>query len=862
MSDSGSRDTASTTSTTREDDKWTMVGSKPPSPAPTPEARSPILSLSNSSPLDETASEVKEDLTISNASPARSLVESEEGDSKLNAPTIPDDFPIATPPPPTPLAGDSDNEDGLETPKLSTPSESNVSNVNSQSDDETAKSIEGEGTRFDSEVPVEEDTTESATKDIEVPVPTLTVTKATLSASEVIFESAGNDESSLDKPAKEDEKSEKTTDAPSVKRIDTSFITNAKHLFESPTFTNHAAPNSAVSPKTASFFSTAGLRSPPRAGGCSIVELPSDADTADELRAVFPSRQPGSRKANEEEDGEEEEEEDEPEKPSSSSKTVPLISSNNSSDTPTERPPYSFGRQFVSTFSRDHSPAPTLRPRIDHRSRDRSRRFLKEEYPASPPPLRHTSSAPFRSRTYVSSGGAQPSRPPRSNDKDIVEAKLSMSIASIVDELKKALAEDSTAYYVLKGVLAEHEELRRGSSSASIIREPDSKKPPVSSERTDPIKPKTKSDGYVVKEEAKEEKLTPRRYRHSFKPPPPPRRVFLPVKSFSLTQTDTESETEGDRQRQKGPRAGVPREAHHGCCDPRAASPLTTQQAPPAPIQPSTSTKHASKPSFSYKDLKLVSPNREITGATTTVTTSVSTAANPPSSSVLDPSVPPPRKAVPGFHEEMQDFIRLVEERKALSELSGGKQQKSDTHSRLLNETNSILPPLVSSPQVTDHHHHRHSRRAPPPAPARQGHKNVSSSTSALRGRPDLRPSPSKPLVHVPSSSYSSQHRSGPPPPPSSAATPHYRVAFDPSTGKSVLLVNYLRPVQAAQVHPTLSGRKRRAEESDVPKESRHHREIRSGDGGKLGRGDRMERRRRRKGEREGSISFDFDDFP
>ena len=109
-----------------------------------------------------------------------------------------------------------------------------------------------------------------------------------------------------------------------------------------------------------------------------------------------------------------------------------------------------------------------------------------------------------------------------------MNVEKSLSMGDLVVELKRALEKDSTAYYTLKGLLAEHEDLQRRS---------DVKKDTVDAS-CGPSKTKVTVSEYIVKEEAKGEKLTPRRYRHQIKP----RQV--PIKSFSLTQTDTESESE------------------------------------------------------------------------------------------------------------------------------------------------------------------------------------------------------------------------------------------------------------------------------------------------------------------------------
>ncbi|GAA5924155.1 uncharacterized protein JCM15063_005559 [Sporobolomyces koalae] len=296
-----------------------------------------------------------------------------------------------------------------------------------------------------------------------------------------------------------------------VTELTSSFVTDNRTLFASPVFTNHAAPNSAVSPKTASFFS-AGTRSPPRPGGGGITELPSDSEPPSESQIVI------STEIDKEEDTEKEEVVKDKVSPSSSGgKTMPLISFPSQSEQAAQKRPSDstrpsnptgyVSRRDVSTFSRNPSPARVAPPFRNSLARDASR------YPS----LRYMPTMQHRSRTFVSTSLPE-NRPTRQSENE--PKKSRMSIGDLVDELKKALAQDRSMYYTLKGVLAEHEEHRRQDAAvpAPVRTETRAPKEPV------PTQENANSDSY--------------RRRHR-----------APVKSVTLTQTDTESEFEDHAQR-------------------------------------------------------------------------------------------------------------------------------------------------------------------------------------------------------------------------------------------------------------------------------------------------------------------------
>ncbi|GAA6008597.1 hypothetical protein JCM11491_003361 [Sporobolomyces phaffii] len=602
MSDSNVTDISSTASTPQED-KWTYIASGGPL---SPSARS-ATSASTSRFDDGDELGGQSNFAVAPSSPAQSLVESEHSEPKLEIETD-EASPLATPLPASP-SDEVQEESNLSTPKDTTWARSRTSISVSEGGADPANPADDTGDDHQ-ESRVSGDELENAT------IPSLTFTKATMSPRESEPEEH-QAPSKIASQEEEEDDGEQTDVPPLVNRIDTklapSFVTDADQLYASPTFTNNAAPNSAVSPKTASFFATNGHRSPPRAGGAMITELPSDVDTADELQALKAKPAAISAQPRVEEEDEDQEEDDEPEKAGSSSKTMPLISPRHSSDGPTPRGPYTFGRQYVSTFSREPSPAPRPRPERAPQPRPHDHRPRRGDKPSSAPRM----PTHFVSRTYVSASRSQ-ARQPLLCESVNIEQPLSMR--DLVDKVKQALSTDSTAYYTLKGVLVEHEELKRRSPSHGRRREGPKDEVPVGCRDENlPL------SGYVVKEEDKEEKLTPRRYRHSFKP------RHVPVKSVSLTQTDTESEAESPIRRRQDEVDFVVRRAQQGSrgvlpvplrAAPQAQAPVdptrrTAQsqlaRPPVAPVVPILPASTGAKSSV-LKCLKLVSPVSEAAG--------------------------------------------------------------------------------------------------------------------------------------------------------------------------------------------------------------------------------------------------------
>ncbi|GAA5894810.1 uncharacterized protein JCM6883_002217 [Sporobolomyces salmoneus] len=751
MSDSTVPDTNSTVSTPREDDKWTILS---------PDARSSASATSSSSSLEDQQDE--ESRTITPSSPVQSLVDSDEGDPKLVPSTLDPVSPIMTPLPASPI----DEEDDLVTSNKTEESrimQPAVAEAKGENGKEPAGEAKETGSATDQVGLVPSSLAGEGVVDIvllqvEQNVPSLVFTRPTMSPS--------RSDSSRSPPPAEDsnvdvviEEEKKKTDVPPLDtNLVPTFLTDREQLFASPSSTNNAAPNSAISPKTTSFFFSIGSRSPPRVGGAIITEIPSDA----EGHPVFARGQVDRQEQTETEtETETEREKDAPagevEKPSPNStngNTLPLISPNHSSDIPVERPAITSSRYYVSTFSRDPSPAPRSRNRVEHRPR-RNEQKSSGDY--------------FRSRTYVSS-----SRPERKPRKEVKEAKTGrverpMSMTHLVDELKKSLSQDSTAYYTLKGVLAEYEDAKRRS-------------PPSNSET---VAAKIEVSEHIVREEAKEEKLTPRRYRSSFKPRAPP------VKSFSLTQTDSESEADTyTLPRRSGERLASIKQAHQGF---RGTQPLPIRTAVPVyPAHLSPRSQPADLPSFAPVP---------------------ATGAKPP----------------------LYKSLKLV------------KPESGAPISKLK------LKDQASSAQT-------------------DGRPNPSSSTSALRYRPDLLPSSSPHRREVSSSSSR-------PPVPS-----HLEAAEKPA-----ILVNYLRPAESIELVPSSSssskrkvesGSKRRLERGEGKVDGAKERE-----GAKAARASEKGARSNAKGEgknrdggkreiirgegsgkgkgkeRENSISFDFDDF-
>ncbi|GAA5931310.1 hypothetical protein JCM1841_003786 [Sporobolomyces salmonicolor] len=250
---------------------------------------------------------------------------------------------------------------------------------------------------------------ESECSPIETDKPAFILTKATICGE--------NEAVSLTQPStpsasslKDDEatEAEGSRTSPVVTRIMTTgvttpFLLDTQQFFASPTFTNHAAPNSAVSPKTSAFFSV-GVRSPlgvpfpPHQRGAFITELcPSDA-----VGQETKMRREPKHKQNDDE---------QPASHSTGFSTGPLTSPNGSN------------RQ------RGLSPGHRHRSRSHSRSRSNSRN------------RRHKSSEP-KTRLRV----------PASEHTDPV------TITALIRELKSALEHEPTAFYTFKGVLADESE--------------------------------------------------------------------------------------------------------------------------------------------------------------------------------------------------------------------------------------------------------------------------------------------------------------------------------------------------------------------------------------------------------------------
>ncbi|GAA5877569.1 hypothetical protein JCM1840_005845 [Sporobolomyces johnsonii] len=195
----------------------------------------------------------------------------------------------------------------------------------------------------------------------------------------------------------------------------TPFLPDTQQFFASPTFTNHAAPNSAISPKTSAFFSV-GVRSLQR--GAFITELsPSDAEGPE----TTIKREPKNKQNDDE-------------KPSSHStgfSTVPLISPNGS--------------------SRQRGLSPGHRSPSHSRSRSHSRDHRhKSSHRKTHPHIVH-------SRTIVSASV------PKLKSARMPASKHTgpMTIKALIRELKSTLEREPTAFYTFKGVLAEFEETNR-----------------------------------------------------------------------------------------------------------------------------------------------------------------------------------------------------------------------------------------------------------------------------------------------------------------------------------------------------------------------------------------------------------------
>jgi len=615
-------------------------------------------------------------------------------------------------------------------------------------------------------------------------------------------------------PKKENETSDDSdkTDVapPAVNRINTrlvpSFLQDTQdQLFESPTATNNAAPNSAVSPKTSSFFfDTSRVRSPPRQGGATIVEIPSDADTlgaeSDTPRMVVSNNTQTS--------DEEQEDQEKPSSHSTGTKTMPLISPDQSSDRPSEkkapidstrspRPPHLSRKpspHYVSTFSRDHSPAP--RPHLVDRSRSkehRRRRFEDEDASSTP---RHDSF--FRSRTFVSTSAPpkqRKSRPVPVEKKEEEEVKKPMSMSSLVEEIKAALASDSTSYYTLKGILAEYEEKKRSSESRGDM-----------SAKKERVVERKESDPDVEFVEREKVKFVRRQAGKT--------KLSAPVNSFSYTQTDTDS---SDVETYKLPR-------HH-----RRSSSFFLRQLvlPSLTGQPqSEAAPHHHKTVKTVDKAEVVELRRAQNGSQ-----AFPLRTAPPHSPVY------PSRLSPRPVDSHSSATRPTTGAKSSTVLKSVKLAKPvsalETSSRLALEKQLFAV----------------SKGAPASPP------RTTSSTSALRNRPDLSPqkraiariaSPSRPLVPASSTEQSK-----------------------PLDGGKFILFNHTDP--RAKVEQVGSGAK--SVEREKKREGDRKRRSEGRENGErrkrlVLKGAKVEEKGRtgekgkgKEKERENSISFDFDDF-
>lgn len=621
------------------------------------------------------------------------------------------------------------------------------------------------------------------------------------------------------KEAETSDESDKTDVPPLVNRINTrlapTFLDDTQdHLFESPTTTNNAAPNSAISPKTSSFFfDTSRIRSPPRQGGATIVELPSDADTLgaeSEGPRKLHSMDPNDTQTSDED------EQDDQEKPSSHStgnKTIPLISPVHSSDQPNEskrpvvtasrspRPPHLSRKPSpygVSTFSRDHSPAP--RPRLEHRSRssDNRRRIEIEQVPTPRP------ESFFRSRTFVSSSAPRyrKSRPTPVENKqkaEGVEVVKPKPMTSLVEEIKEVLAGDSTAYYTLKGVLAEYEERKRSS-----VGRPEESKEKARVKEIDP-------DVEFVK--AEKDKFLRRQ--------PVKTKPSAPVKSFSYTQTDSEySESEAETYK-------LPQ--YH-----RRSSSFLRQLVLPS----LTGQSHSDAVPHDHKRHVVEDEPIEIRRPHQGSRAFPGQTAVPPQSPVYPSRLSPRPSHVPSSTTRAPPP-------------STGAKSSAIHRSVKLAKPSSVSALEASSRLALEKQLSAVKGLAPSPAP------RTTSSTSALLHRPDLSPqkrslsaksiiSPSRPLVHSPSTSKA-QVESG---------NGGRFILFDYSPQVEQLVANGAK--SGGKEKKSEGGRKRRLNEKE---DGEGRKKVAMKSKGVGGKGKMVEKGKGKEKERENSISFDFDDF-
>ncbi|GAA5996967.1 uncharacterized protein JCM10292_006118 [Rhodotorula paludigena] len=272
---------------------------------------------------------------------------------------------------------------------------------------------------------------------------------------------------------------EQSRSAPTI-QIQT-FLPETKQFFASPTTTN-IAPNSAVSPRTHAFFTSdfapapSAPRSPPRPGGAFITELSSDAEVvqvsvqiqeavSSDFRTPLPtkaerpaspydphlpspkftrlSRSPARPSRS-------------PARPSSSShgvrdddrrRRLPQdygCTSDSDSDTEPARLPFVHSRTVVSSAVPRLVRAESLRQQHNYRRTDRR--------PSPQPPHAREQPAPRRRAADEERPHVRRPAQPQHRRNEI------SPLGRLVRDLKLALADEPAAYYVLKGVLVEHEE--------------------------------------------------------------------------------------------------------------------------------------------------------------------------------------------------------------------------------------------------------------------------------------------------------------------------------------------------------------------------------------------------------------------
>ncbi|GAA5857598.1 hypothetical protein JCM8547_004289 [Rhodosporidiobolus lusitaniae] len=323
------------------------------------------------------------------------------------------------------------------------------------------------------------------------------------------------------KVAQVDEKNEEpkpaaALSAPSIQIVTSgAVLTDTKHFYASPVTATEFVPNSAISPgtpnssKTNAFFGSFGFAgpvvSPPRPGGATITELPSDAELTPTTTVVQSITVVGTRTVKDADEDEEDQEgqEEEKEKPSSGS-TRPLISPpgalhpqhcrrNKSSRSRSRsqgrrqyRAPVEVQTSSDSDSDDDDAPRPPRRGTLIH-----SRTIVSTA--AAHPPQRQRPTL-FRQRQGFQQAPARPvragrvflsdrydgffpakklRRPDRRHDRDNVwedvppprassppppPRRQHNPLESLLRDIRLTLEEEPAAYYAVKGVLAEYEE--------------------------------------------------------------------------------------------------------------------------------------------------------------------------------------------------------------------------------------------------------------------------------------------------------------------------------------------------------------------------------------------------------------------